>query len=152
MFQQIDLSGNEFAYFVDLIRCYGDDRCNVVTVGNLVVIGIAFGSHIDDLRSRYRDFVFVYSVVFQKIAYDFVLFVDCVIDTCHVIAYLLEYQRPYYTVGFHFAFGKAFDGNDAVAVFYGNDTVAEQTAHDDKADADAETREGFVECFHHACF
>ena len=78
--------------------------------------------------------------------------VVCVIDSCHVIAYLLEFQRPYFSVGFHFAFGKAFDGNDAVAVFYGNDTVAEQTAHDDKADADAETREGFVECFHHACF
>lgn len=79
-------------------------------------------------------------------------FVDRVVDTCHVIADFLEYQRPYYPVGFHFAFGESFDGNDAVAVFYGNDTVTEQAAHNDKADADTETREGFVECFSRACF
>ena len=105
-----------------------------------VVVDVAFGAHIDNLGGSYRNLAVAYAVCFQKVAHDFVLSVYLVVDGCHVVSYLLEHQWPYHTVGIDFAFGKAFDGNDAVSVFDRNDAAAENSSHDNESDTDAESR------------
>lgn len=134
---------------VDLSRRDGDDRGYVIAVVYLVVVDVSVSAAAyDNLGGSYRNLAVAYAVCFQKVAHDFVLSVYLVVDGCHVVAYLLEHQWPYHTIGIDFAFGKTFDGNGAVSVFDCYDATAESCPHDDEAGADADTRECFVESFH----